>query len=374
MADQPQSETRFLWVAPMLNHYKAEVLARLAERPRVDLRVLVGRDVNQQGHVAGQHVSPGFQTWRTTASYWNFGRSPRALVDMFRAIRRMRPHVVLVPAEKKFIAFVVWTALLKLFYRFRLITLNHPICGKDKSDLKSWNVRLTRIFYGFFDRVGFYTEAAREWAVGHKIVARRKSFFANNTLDTQQIWNDFPFEICENPQKTLLFIGRLVQSKRVAQLLEIYGQFCQLEPDAKLKIIGAGPLEEELRRQSEHLPNVEWLGAVSDQRQIGAHMRDSHVVVIPGASGLSIVHAFCYGKPYVTLDHASIPHGPEITYLRHDENGLFLDGDSGEVATALSRLLNDSNKYTAMCEAAFASAQSVSIDHWCENMEAALTN
>ena len=102
-------------------------------------------------------------------------------------------------------------------------------------------------------------------------------------------------------------------------------------------------------------------------------MRSVHAVFIPGETGLSVVHAFAYGKPYFTLDLPNQTHGPEIDYLEDGENGLLLSGEIKTDFVKIVEALNNSNTYKHMCERAFTSAQNLSIDKWCMRMTEALT-
>ena len=86
-------------------------------------------------------------------------------------------------------------------------------------------------------------------------------------------------------------------------------------------IIGNGPLEGRMKSKAiqKGLNNVCFTGALS-MAESGKILLNSDVVFIPGMTGLSIVHSFCYGLPYVTFDLDI--HSPEIEYLINKWNGL----------------------------------------------------
>ena len=357
---------RVLWVAPFLNHYKADVLDRLSERTEVSLLVFAGADLTSDGH-AGNTGSRRFQSLSVASSYHRFGLSLSVMVALVRAIRSFRPDVVLMPVEKKFLPLIGMLWLLKSVVRFKLITLNHAICGKT-TDTRSLNAQLSKLTYRLFDRVGFYTERTQAWAVANGLTHQHDSFFANNTLDTTSILQRFPFRITEQTQRTWLFIGRLIETKRPDWLLEMFGEFRKAEPTARLVVIGDGPMRTVLQSKGDTIGGVEWKGVITDQAKIGALMSDAHIVVVPGASGLSIVNAFCFGKPYATCMHDDTHHGPEIDYLLDQENGLRLTGDVEESVSDIANLLNDEKAYARMCRRAYETAQRLSVENWCDQM------
>ena len=99
-------------------------------------------------------------------------------------------------------------------------------------------------------------------------------------------------------------------------------------------------------------------------------MKSSHLVFIPGHSGLSIVHAFCYGKPYATID--SEDHGPETAYLEDNNNGLLLSGDIEQDCERIAALISDSRLYGEACRAAYETGCGLSKENWSRQMKYAL--
>ena len=85
--------------------------------------------------------------------------------------------------------------------------------------------------FRLFDRVVFYTEAARDEAVATGIVPACKAWFANNTLDTDSIWDHYSFEVNENQNWTFAFLGRLdAERKRLntcSIIAGVYGNTCR---------------------------------------------------------------------------------------------------------------------------------------------------
>src|SRR5690606_14174980 len=55
------------------------------------------------------------------------------------------------------------------------------------------------------------------------------------------------------------------------------------------------------------------------------YFKAADLFVLPGATGLSIIHALSYGLPFITSDNLEI-HNPEIEILKPGINGDFFNG------------------------------------------------
>ena len=107
--------------------------------------------------------------------------------------------------------------------------------------------------------------------------------------------------------------------------------------------------------------SIKVLGGIVQERAISKHMKDVSLVFIPGDSGLSINHAFCYGKPYATIKSKN--HGPEINYLKNGINGFLLSGDFNSDVSKICSVLISNNK--EIFDNAYETGQSLSVDTWC---------
>jgi glycosyltransferase involved in cell wall biosynthesis len=166
-----------------------------------------------------------------------------------------------------------------------------------------------------------------------------KLFVANNTLDTvklkkikdkviSQDISTIKNEIDFNSKYNLVFISRLLETKMPGSFVDI---MVKLLIDYKLDvtghIIGDGPEIGKVRskiKQKELEENVILYGARFDDEWLGKILIASNIVVIPGALGLSINHAFCFDKPVATFGrNINKPiHGPEYSYLSDGETAL----------------------------------------------------
>lgn len=89
----------------------------------------------------------------------------------------------------------------------------------------------------------------------------------------------------ESPRSNnlLLFVGRLVEKKGLTHLLDVLPALRARHLGLRLRIVGFGPLEQELKRQAEQLSLldcIEFIGAVP-QEQLVQHYREAAMLVAP---------------------------------------------------------------------------------------------
>jgi len=100
-------------------------------------------------------------------------------------------------------------------------------------------------------------------------------------------------------------VGRFVPEKNHSFLLEVFATFCQITPDAKLCLVGNGPLQNETRAKAEALQiadKVLFLGERNDVEQL---MMAMDIFLMPSFfEGLPfvLVEAQCAGLPCLISD------------------------------------------------------------------------
>jgi glycosyltransferase involved in cell wall biosynthesis len=361
---------KILWFAPNLNHYKSKLLSFLSSNFQADIHVVAGAQIERKGHVLEKNNIEKFLKYKINAQKEYIGIKPNVYIKIFKLIKRCKFDIVLIPLEKKFIFLIFFMYVLKYFYNYKLVSYNHPM-----SDCKNKIIFLIekiyrKLFYLLYNRVIFYTETAMKQEIKRGLISHQKAFFANNTLDTQHIWNYYSFKINKSKEKSILFIGRLIPNKRIDDVLRYYNFLKKEIPRLKIIVIGDGPERTKMMRAINEDPFIVWKGAIVDERILAKEIKNCHLIFVPGHSGLSVVHSFCYGKPYVTIGG---PHPPEIAYLKDGVNGLILIGKLNEDCKRIINLLKDQDSYARMCKAAYFTAKQLSIESWCQQMKKALT-
>ena len=105
---------------------------------------------------------------------------------------------------------------------------------------------------------------------------------------------------------TVLFVGRLSANKRPDHAIRAFSAFKLKCPDAKMWIVGDGPMRSRLERNRP--PSVEFLGRVPDDRKRELMAR-AHVLVVTSVRegwGMVVDEAAAMGTPAVGYDVAGL--------------------------------------------------------------------
>jgi glycosyltransferase involved in cell wall biosynthesis len=109
-------------------------------------------------------------------------------------------------------------------------------------------------------------------------------------------------------EPTVCCIARLVDYKRVDDLIKALELVKSEIPDLECKIIGSGPEERKLKALVKGLnlqKNVEFLGFIKEYRQVIRILKSSHVFCLPSkveGLGLAVVEAMAAGVPFVVSE------------------------------------------------------------------------
>jgi glycosyltransferase involved in cell wall biosynthesis len=142
----------------------------------------------------------------------------------------------------------------------------------------------------------------------------------------------------------ILYAGNLVPSKGVDLLLQAGAELARKGVRFRIRILGQGPEEGGLRALAGQLDIdslIEWSPFVS-QARMPAEYGASTITVLPTRGqaeglGLTLVEALLAGSAVVGTPAGGIPE-----VVRHEETGLLArDGDAGDLARHIQRLLND---------------------------------
>jgi glycosyltransferase involved in cell wall biosynthesis len=145
---------------------------------------------------------------------------------------------------------------------------------------------------------------------------------------------------------TVLAVGRMVEKKGLSGLVSAMARVQETRPDAKLEVIGDGPLREALTAQAaDQGVRVEFLGAQPSDVVRDA-MKRARVFALPSVTSaagdteavtIAMLEAMASGAPVVASRHAGIPEAIEDSI-----SGLLVEErDVDGLATALLRVLAD---------------------------------
>ncbi|MBU3948108.1 MAG: glycosyltransferase family 4 protein [Proteobacteria bacterium] len=181
------------------------------------------------------------------------------------------------------------------------------------------------------------------------ILKRSEKFSEDDLLQCRETMGVAPSDVL------LMYVGRISAEKKpewVIQAVEyIRGQGLSVHA----VFIGDGPSYTALKeyvstfsidvRSSIHI-----LGRFP-MEDVDLYLKSADISVMPGMTGLAIVHSFALGKPYVTVK--SPYHSPEICYLHHRENGLMTDNNLSAFCDAVLFLVKNPLKRKAMGKCAY---------------------
>lgn len=208
---------------------------------------------------------------------------------------------------------------------------NDPRIAWKETLAGSWNGRLATALlawkYRGLRRNGDFA-SVRAWvAVSEEMrrIFERAAWYPERLFALRHSWHAAPTPETASDEGYFLFLGRMVETKGVRFLIELWKDPALRE--VKLVMAGDGPLAEELRRQSP--PNVKWVGHVEGdvKQKLKAGCR---AILFPSnwPEPLSTVayEAYEMNKPIVASNLGGMP---EI--VRDGETGLLLPPERAEV-------------------------------------------
>jgi len=151
--------------------------------------------------------------------------------------------------------------------------------------------------------------------------------------------------------KTILFVGRLAEKKGLRYLISAFPQVLSRHPDARLRVVGDGPMRAEMETLAQHLDladHVTFVGGQSPQELRRSYVR-SRVFVVPSVvarSGdteglpVALLEAMAAGRPIVATSVGGIPE-----VVIHGRTGLVVEPESpAGLARAICELLDSGSR------------------------------
>ena len=155
-----------------------------------------------------------------------------------------------------------------------------------------------------------------------------------NGVDVKKFTADVQSRALDKGNITLITTSRLVEKNGIKDIINAL----KFLPNVKLKILGAGPLESELKLLATGWP-VEFVGYVS-QDEIPKYLNEADLFVRPSLSegmGNSFIEAMAAGLPVIATPVGGIPD-----FLKDGETGLFCEANNPKsIAKQVQRLIAD---------------------------------
>lgn len=171
------------------------------------------------------------------------------------------------------------------------------------------------------------------------------------------------------------WVGGMVDDKMLPFLLDACRLIRAEIPDFEMLFLGAGPEEGPVRAAAREEPWIHSPGPRFDEDKI-RHLALAQLLLMPAAVGLVVQDSFALGVPLLTLQGRY--HGPEIEYLRNDENGVVIPdtSDPAVYARAAIDLFNDPARMQRLVDGCLRAAEKYSVEEmarrFADGIEAAL--
>jgi glycosyltransferase involved in cell wall biosynthesis len=171
----------------------------------------------------------------------------------------------------------------------------------------------------------------------------------------------------------LLFVGRLIDDKRVDLLLGAVGRLVERWPQLRCTVVGEGPQRASLEAMAAELgvtANVRFTGWVDPSSRVFGLMKAARLLVMPSVRegfGISVVEGQACGAVPVVV-RSPMSAAPDL--IRDGIDGRLCDPSVESLADTLAELLGDPQRLETMSSAALEAAEAWSWDRLAGEMEA----
>lgn len=154
-----------------------------------------------------------------------------------------------------------------------------------------------------------------------------------------------------NEEFDVIYVGRLISHKNVDVLLRAISIVREKIPDVRCRIVGDGPMMNELRALSKELDldeNVRFSGFIESDEEVYAHMRSSKVFVLPSTrEGFpnTILEANSCGLPAIIVKHEK---NAGVGVVKDGCNGFILNFSPEKIAERIVYLLQNEDELKEM--------------------------
>jgi glycosyltransferase involved in cell wall biosynthesis len=257
--------------------------------------------------------------------------SPLALPLLARQILRARPDIL-------YTLTVVPNIWGRLFGR--MADIPAIIAGFRALAPAQWESLLWRCS----DRLICNAEILRQHAVNHHKVPADRVAVVPNCVDTERFR---PAEGAQGGPPRIVSVARLVPDKSPLVLLEAFALVRRQIPEARLTLVGEGPLLPQVLACMSERNLRDAVDLVSGCGDVRPHLAQAQIFALAShreGSPNAILEAMASGLPVVAARTGGIPE-----LVDHDQTGLLVEPkNAADFARALVRLLQHNSLCTAM--------------------------
>lgn len=287
---------------------------------------------------------------RITEGRSTFNRVTRGILSIFKTCSEAEQRVKVAKYEVAHIATSASLALfrdiavLKMLKRNNIPCILHLHFGRtpELSRQNNWEWRLLKKAIGLSDVVLTMDEPSRQ------VISNMSNHYHVRNIENPVELSSMPLPVSGSYEgKTILFVGWVVESKGICELLSAWEALYSKEADWRLQVIG--PISKEMREVVENtvLPRIEINGEVDHRKALEA-ISACDILCLPSyTEGFPnvILEAMCYSKAVVATNVGAIPE------MLADDRGVVVQAkDSKQLEEALRSLMEDEEKRIAMGE------------------------
>lgn len=248
-------------------------------------------------------------------------------------------------------------ALICRIRRKRVFFWSHGFYGNESS-LKYF---FRKLFYKIADEHIVYENRGRSLMLNSGF-APQNVHVIYNSLDyenqkllfeklNKRTYNSFTF-FRNNTLPVFIYIGRLIETKKVNQLIHAFKNVNKSKQLCNLLIVGSGPNEEKLKSLAKNeiiSKTIHFYGACYDENIISNLIFNSICTVSPGNIGLTVINSFSYGTPAITNNNFE-NQMPEAEVIKEGITGFFFkENDILSLERALIDMINSKINFKAEC-------------------------
>jgi glycosyltransferase involved in cell wall biosynthesis len=264
--------------------------------------------------------------------------------------------VVFVDGNPRNLSHALAATLLRLLGRNVVLwTMGHSYRANSTTE------RIRLLWTRMFKHIFLYTDAEVRVLRGNGF-ARQVLTAMNNGLDQKKIdevavaWHAARLAAWRSDhdldnRTILLSCTRLDPKNKFDLMMDVLPAVQRQIPDVTWCIIGDGPERGRLAAKANDAglaERVRFVGELYDEHELAPWFLSAHLLVHPGAIGLTLLHAFGYGLPVVTHGSAE-RHGPEFGAFEENLTGrTFHENDRESLAAAIIGVLQDGPERASM--------------------------
>ncbi len=338
--------TRVVIVSKYLPHYRLSVLNKLSLFKEIEFTI-VASPISQKEGIKMLELDVAYKSPELGGIRWHFSKS----LFYYKSLQIWQTNVLNKIINSKLDVIVLegavshlstWLfSILCYFFRKKVLFWSHGLKGNDKGLKKHFRVLFYKylphanLVYGEFQKnvmIKLGIPSEKIFVVGNSLNYKYQKQIKVQLTNNAELLKRNKLDLFQNDYPTLIFIGRLVDSKKVNMILYALEKLNKLDWKFNCIIIGSGNQAQNLQYLSLNLnltSQVFFVGDLHEEEMIAKYFCLSDMMVSPGNVGLNCIHALTYGVPVLTHNNFYF-QGPEVEAITAGKNGLFFENDNQE--------------------------------------------